>query len=84
MTVWITKEATGFGPFQHGGIIVIGRQDILPALFIGVFDHFKQAFWLWLAIDYPVGVKDFVPAMLAVDLGEHHQLHVGGITLETV
>lgn len=28
------------------------------------------------------GVEDLVPAMLGVDLGEHHQLHVGGVAVQ--
>ena len=34
---------------------------------------------LFLPVDDPVGVEDLVPAVFRIRLGEHHQLHVGGI-----
>src|SRR5690606_39523052 len=45
----------------------------------GVLDHAEQGLVLALAINVPAGIKDLVPAMLGVGLGEHHQFDVVGV-----
>ena len=47
-----------------------------------VADHAEHALVLRHAINRELGVEDFVAAMLAVGLGEHHQLHVGGVATQ--
>jgi hypothetical protein len=42
-------------------------------------DHAEQRVRLGFAVDAELGVEDLVPAVLAVDLREHHQLGVGRI-----
>gem|GEM_PF-4237376 len=42
-------------------------------------DHREQGLVPRRAVDDPIGVEDFVPAVLGVHLGEHHQLHIRGI-----
>ena len=49
---------------------------------VRVADHAKQAFFLRCAVDGELGVEDFVAAVLAVGLGEHHQLNVGRVALQ--
>ncbi len=46
---------------------------------VGVLDHAEQGLVLALAINVPAGIKDLVPAMLGVGLGEHHQFDVVGV-----
>ena len=46
---------------------------------VGGADHAEQRVGLFLAVDHPLGVEDLVAAVLAVGLGEHHQLDVGGV-----
>ena len=49
---------------------------------VGVADHAEQAFRLGHAVNRELGVEDFVAAVLAVGLGEHHQFHVAGVALQ--
>ena len=44
-----------------------------------ITDHGKQRAVLGFAVDGPVGIEDFVTAMFAVGLREHHQFDIGGI-----
>ena len=45
-------------------------------------DHAKQGVRLGHTIDGELGVENLVAAVLAVGLGEHHQLNVGGVAVE--
>ena len=49
---------------------------------MGVADHAEHAAGLGGAVDGEVGVEDFVAAVFAIGLGEHHQFHVGGVALQ--
>ncbi len=49
---------------------------------VGVADHAEQAVRLVLPVDAEVGVENFVAAVFAVGLGEHHQLDIGGVALQ--
>ena len=49
---------------------------------VGVADHVEQRMRLRLAVDDPAGVENLVPAVLAVGLGEHHELDVGRIAAD--
>ena len=79
----ITDKHFGFRPRHHRGVIAVRRQNIFfQILVISVAYHRKQRFGLGFAVYSPVGVKDFVAAMFGVGLGEHHQLHIGGVALQ--
>ena len=49
---------------------------------VRVADHAEHAAGLGHAVDGEVGVEDFVAAVFAIGLGEHHQFHVGGVALQ--
>ena len=46
---------------------------------MGVANHAKQAVALGLTVNAETGVENFVATVLAVGLGEHHQLGVAGV-----
>jgi hypothetical protein len=46
-------------------------------------NHIHERALLRYAIDYPVGVKYLVPAMLRIGLCEHHQFDVCGIATDS-
>ena len=58
---------------------MIGAENILRGMFIGIANHAKQGNILRLAIDHPVRIKNLVAAMLGIGLGKHHQLRITGI-----
>ena len=74
--VRVRVEAPGHRANDHGGVVFISRQHTFAVHLEGVFDHAEQAFFLILAVDIPTGIEDFVPAVLRVGLGKHHQLNV--------
>ena len=80
--VWIGEEQASFGPFHDRGVVAVCGQDAGRAAVGGVADHLEQRLALLLAVDDEVGVEDLVPAVLAVGLREHHQLHVGRVAAE--
>ena len=55
---------------------------MLGVQLFGVADHAEQAHALAHAVNREVGVEDFVAAMLAVGLREHHQFDIGRVALE--
>ena len=71
-------------PFYHRGIVFIGGQNIVGILLEGIFNHAKQGFWLYFAINRPLRIKNLVAAMLRVGLGKHHELNIGGIAFEFI
>jgi hypothetical protein len=56
---------------------------VLWAELVRVADHAEQALGLGHAVNGELGVENFVAAVLAVGLREHHQLHIGGVALQT-
>ena len=52
--------------------------------FVGVAYHGEQRTIPALAVDYPVGIEYFMPAVFGIGLGKHHELHVGEIALGTL
>lgn len=62
----VSKVAAHFRTFHYGGVIFISRENVIRRGFEGVFDHLKQRFRLLFTIDNPVGVKNFVAAVLGV------------------
>ena len=82
-------EAVAVGPEDLGGealddpgVVGVGLHRVLGMAGVGVADHVEEGALLALAVDDPRGVEDLVPAVLGVDVGEHHQLDVGGIAAE--
>ena len=76
----VGKVATHFRTFHYGGVIFISRENVVWRGFEGVFDHLEQRFRLLFTVDNPVGVKNFVTAVLGVRLREHIQLDVVRVT----
>ena len=46
---------------------------------MGVADHTEEGKIALLAVDDPVGIKNFVTAVLRVDLREHDKLGIGRV-----
>jgi hypothetical protein len=78
----IREEAAGLGPFNHRRVVLVGRQHARRAGLGAAPDHLKQGLGLRFTVEDEVGVEDFMSAMLAVGLGEHHQLDIGRVALE--
>ncbi len=57
---------------------------MLRTALVRVADHAEQALVLRHAVDGELRVEDLVAAVLGVGLGEHHQLHVGGVAAQAV
>ncbi len=70
------------GTFHHRSVVRIRHQHVLRVRLVRVADHAKHAFLLRYAVDGELGVKNFVAAVLAVGLREHHQLDIGGVALQ--
>ncbi len=68
--------------FHHRGIVGIGHHRALRRHRVGVADHLEQGVRLIDAIDGEASIENFVAAMFAVGLGEHHQLDIGGVAAE--
>ena len=80
----IGKETLGLRAFNHRGIILVGRQHPSRADLEGIADHAEQTDVLLLAINYPVGIKNLVAAVLRIGLSKHHQLSICRVTLQTL
>ena len=68
--------------FDDGRIVFIGDNRAAGAGFVGVAYQAKQRFGLLFAVEHKIGVENFVPTMLAVGLGEHHQFYVCWIAVQ--
>ena len=66
---------------HYGGVVGVGHHRALRPLLVGMPNHVKQAMRLRLAVDFKAGVEYFVPTVLAVGLGEHHQLNVAWVAV---
>ncbi len=69
---------------DHGRVVLVGREHPPRVQGVGVADHLEEAVRLRLAVDRPAGVEDLVAAVLGVRLGEHHQLEVAGVSLQSL
>ena len=78
-TIGAGQEARiGIAP-HHGGVVVVGRDDVRHRL-AGAPDAGEQRLaGFAFAIHAPPRVEDLVPTVLRVGLREHHQLGIGGI-----
>ena len=74
-------EPSGRGAFEHARVVGVRDQGAFRVQLVGVADHAEQRQFALLAVDNPVGVENFVAAVLGVDLREHHQLGVGWVAL---
>jgi hypothetical protein len=78
------EKARRLGAFEHGGVVLVGRQHARRARLGGPPDHLEQRERLRLTVERKARVEDLVPAVLAVGLREHHQLDVGGVAPQRV
>ena len=49
---------------------------------MGMPNHAKQTVCLVLSINGELRIENFVPAMLAVGLGKHHQFNITGVSAQ--
>ena len=54
-------------PFYHGCIIAIGRDCAMRAVVMGLLNHSKETFGFPISIYAPIGVENFVTAMLRIN-----------------
>ena len=79
----IGKETADFRTFHYRRVVFIGGKDVIRRLLEGVFNHFEQRLRLFLAVNDPVGVENFVAAMFRVSLREHIQFDIVGVAAQT-
>ena len=75
----IDRENIGLEARDYRRIVFVRRKRILRTLCVRILDHPEKRFFFLLAVDDELRAEDFVPAMLGIDLPEHHELGVGGI-----
>ena len=75
-------EALDLMALHDGRVVRISHHGVFGVELVGVADHAKQAVALDLAVNHKISVEDFVAAVLAVGLSEHHQFGVAGIAFE--
>ena len=68
--------------FNDRSIVTVRRKHTRRAVRMRVANHGEQRLGLRLAIHGPVRVEDFVAAVFAVRLREHHQFHVGRVAFQ--
>ena len=68
---------------HHGRVVAVGHHRALGRDRLGVPDHPEHGVRLLDAVDGEAGVEDLVSAVLGVGLGEHHQLHIRGVALQS-
>ncbi len=77
----IRIETLDFRAFNHGRIVFISDDRAFGMRVVRVAYHTEEGFRLFFAVEDEVGVEDFVAAVFAVCLREHHQFHIGRITV---
>ena len=80
----IRIETLDFRAFNHGRVVFIGDDRAFGMRFVRVAYHAEEGFRLFFAVEDEIGVEDFVAAVFAVCLREHHQLHIGRIALQSL
>ena len=70
------EEALRLGTLHDGGIVFVRGQHAPRAGLAAAPDHLEERLGLLFAVEDEVGVEDLVTAVLAVGLGEHHQLDI--------
>ena len=76
----IREEAATAPTANHRRIVAIGGEHTLAAQLVGIANHLEERARLAHTIHTPSRVEDLVPAVLAVSLREHVQLHIRRIT----
>ena len=79
VTAGLRRPALHRPTFHHRGVVAVGDDAVLRREFLGVADHAEHRQRLVDPVDAEIGIEDLVPAMLAVGLGEHHQLDIAGV-----
>ncbi len=69
---------------DHRSIVLVGRQNPLRRVMVGIANHAKQTLGLRLPVNHPIGIENLVTAMLRVGLRKHHQLDIRGIALKVL
>ena len=77
----IRIETLDFRAFDYGRIVFIGNDRAFGMRVVRVANHAEKGFRLFFAVEDKVGVKDFVAAVFAVCLREHHQFNIGRIAV---
>ena len=77
----IRIETLDFCAFDHGRIVFIGNDCAFGMRVVRVANHAEKGFRLFFAVEDEVGVEDFVAAVFAVCLSEHHQFNIGRIAV---
>ena len=77
----IRIETLDFCTFDHGRIVFIGNDCAFWMRVVCVANHAEKGFRLFFAVEDEVGVEDFVAAVFAVCLSEHHQFNIGRIAV---
>ena len=67
---------------HHRCVVGIGYDHVLRMLLVGMADHAEQGVRLRHAVDRETGVEYLVATVLAVGLGKHHQLDIGGVAAQ--
>ena len=78
----VDVEASAGCAGEHGGVVLVGGENAFAVQLVRILDHLEQRLVLWLSVDVPGGVENFVAAVLGVGLREHHQLDVVWIAAE--
>ena len=63
MTERLGKEAATLTAFNNRRVITVSREHTLGIFLVGIANHREQGFGLLLAINDPIGIKDFMPAV---------------------
>ena len=66
------------------GVVSISHNRALRTGLFRFAHHPEERSWLGFSIDHPIGIEDFVAAVLGVCLRKHHQFHVARVALECV
>ena len=77
----IRIETLDFRAFNHGRVVFIGNDCAFGMRVVRVANHAEERFRLFFAVEDEIGVEDFVAAVFAVCLSEHHQFNIGRIAV---
>ena len=80
----IRIETLDFRAFDHGRVVFIGNDRAFGMRVVRIAYHAEERFRLFFAVEDEIGVEDFVAAVFAVCLREHHQFHIGRIALQSL
>ena len=64
MRLWLREETASLPTLHYRRIVFVSGENVFRAHFECVLDHFKQRLRLYFTVDGPVGVKNFVTAVL--------------------